>query len=382
MAAAIVLAVAPAGAVDAPASSRPKIGVALGGGAAKGFAHIGVLRWLEDNRIPVDYIAGTSMGAVVGCAYSMGMSPDEIERLFEGVDWGEMFQSEAPFEAMDFRRKEDKREYPTGIQIGLRGGLRLPSGLIGGQSIRQLLNRTTLPYSGLTEFDRLPVPFRCVAVDIEKGEKVVLSGGSLSAAVRASMAIPGVFAPEEIDGRLLVDGGVLDNVPADVAREMGADIVIAVDVGAGLRDRSELDSLVGMLGQSLTAMMRVQTEAMLRTADIVLAPDVSAGFASDYRQCAQIAELGYAAAQTKALVLKPLALDDARWSQMMERRKSSVRRDPVIPRRVVVQGTDPRSAESIASRLSPMVGVPLEPEVLESHLTRIYGSGRYASIGY
>lgn len=207
----------------ASASEHPKIGLALGGGSAKGIAHVGVLEWLEEHRIPIDYVAGTSMGGLVGGAYATGMTPAELRQLLRNVDWDLTFLGEPPYKAMVFRRKQDRRDLPVKIELGLKDGLSLPSGLDPAHQIGLLLSRISFPYKSDLHFDDLPTPFRAVATDLQASEVLVLEQGSLSQSLLATMAIPAVFPPVEIDGKLLADGGMLNNVPADVVRAMGAD---------------------------------------------------------------------------------------------------------------------------------------------------------------
>ena len=176
-------------------------------------------------------IAGTSMGGLVGGAYATGLSPQEIRTLLDGTDWKMIFQGESPFSDKNFRRKQDERAYPSKLQFGLKGGLKLPSGLNEGQQVDLLLDAITMQYGELATFDDLPTPFRCVAADLVSAQPVTFKDGSLSYALRATMSLPGVFIPVRIDDQVLVDGGIFDNIPADVVRGMGADVVIAVSVG-------------------------------------------------------------------------------------------------------------------------------------------------------
>ena len=211
--------------------SRPRLGLALGGGSARGLAHIGLLQWLEEHRIPIDAIAGTSMGGLVGGAYATGLSPQEIRTLLDGTDWKLIFQGESPFTDKNFRRKQDERAYPSKLQFGLKGGLKLPSGLNEGQQVDLLLDAITMQYAELANFDELPTPFRCVAADLVSAQPVTFKDGSLSYALRSTMSLPGVFIPVRIGDQVLVDGGIFNNIPASVVRAMGADVVIAVSVG-------------------------------------------------------------------------------------------------------------------------------------------------------
>src|SRR5262245_32139769 len=236
----LMLAVAPArsgGAVTAASAEgtgprRPRIGLALSGGGARGGAHIGVIKVLEELRIPVDFIAGTSMGSIVGGLYSSGLSPADMESEIQEIDWDAVYRDIPPRNRISFRRKEDDRLALMPIEIGIsKGGISGQSGFIAGQTVTFILRGLTLHTTGIERFDDLPIPYRAVAADLDTGEMVVLDHGDLAMAMRASMSIPGAFTPVEIDGRLLVDGGVARNLPVDVVQGMGADRVIAVDVG-------------------------------------------------------------------------------------------------------------------------------------------------------
>ncbi|MEP7272943.1 MAG: patatin-like phospholipase family protein, partial [Acidobacteriota bacterium] len=213
------------------------VGFVLSGGGARGIAHIGVLRWCEEHRVPVDYISGTSMGGLIGGLYATGMKPDEMLNFFKGIDWKEVFDVGPSFNQLTYRRREDRRSFQTRFEFGLKDGLSLPNGLGSAHYIGLLIDRMTLPYSTLGSFDELPIPFRCMATDFLKAESVELRDGALGSALRATMAIPGVFPPVEREGRILVDGGLLNNIPTNVMRaELKPDVVIAVDNGTQLGD--------------------------------------------------------------------------------------------------------------------------------------------------
>ena len=215
--------------------TRPSVGLVLSGGGARGGAHIGVLKALEELRVPVDYIAGTSIGAVIGGFYVSGMGVADLEQLVESLEWETAFLNVTPRELKSFRRKRDDDSFLVNQKPGLNDGeFELPFGLVQGQVIDMIISRETLRASQVDNFDQLAIPFRAVAGDLVTGEAVVLSSGSLARAIRASMSIPAALSPIEIDGRLLVDGGIAMNLPVEVAREMGADVVIAVDISSEL----------------------------------------------------------------------------------------------------------------------------------------------------
>ncbi|MFO7914617.1 MAG: patatin-like phospholipase family protein [Candidatus Krumholzibacteriales bacterium] len=245
-------------------ANRPRIGLALSGGGARGAAHIGVLQVLEEYRIPVDYIAGTSMGSIVGGLYAAGMTSAQLEEVISRVDWDEAFTDRIPREERSFRRKRDDDLYLIKNRPGISAdGLKLPSGLIDGQDIDLLFKRYTIPVVTVRDFDSLAVPFRAVAADIETGRAEVIGGGDLALAMRASMSIPIVFAPRTVGSRLMVDGGISMNLPVEVVRDMGADIVIAVDISSPLKDREELNSILSITNQLTTIMTRRNTEEQI-----------------------------------------------------------------------------------------------------------------------
>jgi predicted acylesterase/phospholipase RssA len=211
---------------------RPRLGLVLSGGGARGLAHIGVLQVLEEMRVPVDCVAGTSMGAIIGGLYSYGYSPAELERIVVNADWRYLLQDQPSRTDLSIRRKQEEYEFLVQLRVGVRDGkIALPKGLIQGQNLGLLLDQLTLEAHDLVSFEELPLPFRCVAADIGDGTRVVFERGDLPLAMRASMSLPGIFAPVEADGRLLVDGGIIDNLPVEAARSLGAERLIAIDIG-------------------------------------------------------------------------------------------------------------------------------------------------------
>jgi NTE family protein len=359
--------------------SRQRVGVALGGGSAKGIAHVGVLRWLEEHRVPIDVLAGTSMGGLIGGAYASGMSPDEIEAMLAEIDWNAMFGSSS-FQFLNVRRKRDARAYPSHLEFGLRRGIVPPTSLNNGQQVDLLLSRIGYPYFAIESFDELPTPFRAVAVDLRTARLVVLGRGSLARAMRATMSLPLIFPPVEMGGQVLVDGGAMDNVPADVAREMGADRVIAVNVG-DLGDRTDVDrTLLGLVGGTLDAMMRASTLRALEAADVVLDVPLD-GFGSlDWRRYRELIAKGYEAAESRRAELLASAVDDATWRQWHEARMAARRTVPTILTFLDVQGAATADAGVIRSVLTPHVGQPVDAGALERDITLLCGLDRYQSL--
>ena len=293
-----------------------------------------------------------------------------------------MFLGEVPYQQRDLRRREDRRAYPMRVEFGLKGGFKLPPGLDSGQQVSFLLQRIALPYYGVTNFDELPTPFRCVATDMEKGVPVVLGSGSLSRAMRATMSLPTAFAPVVIDGQLLADGGILNNVPVDVARAHGADVVIAVNVGSAPHTREQMMSLFGMLGQTLDVAMSDSTRAIAATADVLVQPPVGAIGSLDWRKHEEIANLGYTGASAVPSLLK-YAVDDATWKEWLSARAARRKTAPPSPEFVRFVGlSDTFDRSQMDELLKPFVGVPLDQEALGEALTRITGTGLFAAVTY
>lgn len=325
-------------------------------------------------------VAGTSMGGLIGGTYAVGMSPAEIETLLDTVDWDLIFKPDAPYRLKGYRRKEDALDYPVKLELGLKQGLSLPSGLNSGHHIGVLLSSIALPYSTVTDFDDLPIPFRCVATDMRKAEPLVLNRGSLGTALRATMAIPAFFDPVHYEGRLLSDGGILNNVPVDVARDMGAQIVIAVKVG-GLSDEVS-ETLFGLADQALTVMMEQLTAPRLAQADLVILPELDHVTGNDYRNSSEILQIGYDAAGAHADFLLDLALDEDEWQAHLAARRARTRPRPEQIDRYEVTGIPDARADRLARTLESSVGDRLDEAVLATELDRLMGTARYAAAAY
>jgi NTE family protein len=366
---------------SAQATRRPTIGLVLEGGGALGLAHVGVLRWFEENHIPVDYVAGTSMGGLVGGLYATGMSGSEIDRFLQGVNWNRSLRNELPYRARSFRRKEDKREYPNDLEFGLRHGVVFPSGFNSGHQVGLILDQVALPYSDLKSFDELPTPFRCVATDLVSGQAKVFEDGSLSEALRATMSLPAIFSPVRRDGRVFVDGGLIENLPVDVARAMGADIVIAVHLETAPLTPDEPLSAFTVLQHSVSVMISVNELESMKKADILIPVHTEEYTSTDYQEARKINELGYAGAKARARLLERLALNDQDWADYVNRRRA--RRRPVpVPQFIEVTGTAPVIAEGIERNLAGNLGRPVDFSRLDSDLTNVTGLGRFARAGF
>jgi NTE family protein len=360
---------------------RPTIGLVLEGGGALGLAHVGVLRWFEENRIPVDYVAGTSMGALVGSLYATGMSGKEIDEFLKGVDWNAVLRNEVPYSARSFRRKEDKRDYSNDLEFGLKSGVVFPGGFNSGHQVGLILDRIALPYSQLESFDDLPTPFRCVATDLVEGKAVVFDHGSLSEALRATMSLPAIFSPVHRDDHVYVDGGLIENLPVDVARTMGADIVIAVHLETAPLKPEEGLSLFTVMARSVSVVISVNELASMQRADILIPVHSGAYTSTEYQEANKIVEVGYAGVQERARLLERLALNDQEWEEYVARRKA--RRRPVpVPQFVEVTGTAPIIAEGIEKNLADIVGKPVDYQIINHRLTDVTGLGRFSRAGF
>ena len=368
--------------VEQAARPRLKIGVALEGGGALGLAHIGVLQWFEDHHIPIDYLAGTSMGGLVGGLYATGKSPQQLRKVVEEQNWDVILGGTIPYEDLSFRRKEDKVAFPNSIVLGLRRGLVLPGGLNAGQQISLLIDRETLAYSSVQSFDDLPIPFRCVATDLVSGKQAVFKDGPLSTAMRATMAIPGLFSPIREGEHVYVDGGLVGNLPTDVVRAMGADVVIGVHLQTSPAEADKIQSLFAILGRSIDVVVAGNEIRGLAGADLVINVGLQDFGSLDYPKSKEIIEKGSEAAAQKSRVLETYALDDADWAQYMERRQSHRKSDIAVPQFVKVQGATPEAVKNIELFLQPQTGKPINTHQLEGLLTRLTGIGRYDTAGY
>jgi len=372
----------PQGESRTPAKQRLKIGVALEGGGALGLAHIGVLEWFEEQHVPVDYIAGTSMGGLVGGFYATGVSPEEMKNLIERLDWDEILRDRTPYQDLSFLRKQDQRSYPNSLVLGLRKGLYLPAGLNAGHQIGLLIDRETLPYFGLPSFDALPVPFRCVATDLVSAKQFVFKDGSLAQALRATMSIPGAFTPVHDGQRVYVDGGLVNNLPTDVVRQMGADIVIAVHLETQPPEAKNIQSLVSVLEQSVRVVISESELRGLAQADAVVSVPLGHFLMRDFAKNVPIMQAGYEAAKEKSKLLAGFALDDAGWNEYVRERDGRKQTTTPVPQFIEVQGTKPPAQEDIRRDLKKFIGKPLNAEKLDPALTQLTGGGRYDTLDY
>ncbi|WP_236201724.1 patatin-like phospholipase family protein [Pseudomonas pseudonitroreducens] len=368
------------------ANTPPKIGLVLSGGAARGLAHIGVLKALDEQGIHVDAIAGTSMGAVIGGLYAAGYTPRELEQLALELDWKQALSDSPPRVDVPFRRKQDDRDFLVKQKLSFRddGTLGLPLGAIQGQNLSMLLESLLVHTSDTRNFDQLAIPFRAVATDISTGEKVVFSKGHLPQAIRASMSIPAVFAPVEVNGKLLVDGGMVDNIPVDVARQMGVDVVIVVDIGNPLLDRKQLTTVVDMLNQSVTLMTRKNSEAQLATlksSDILVQPPLSGYSSTDFGRVPQLIDAGYRATSILAPRLATLRKPADAEAVALSEARTPGERQPVIDR-IEVENNSKVSDDVILHYIRQPLGEHLDLERLQRDMSTLYGLDYFDQVQY
>ncbi|HEX3846481.1 MAG TPA: patatin-like phospholipase family protein, partial [Steroidobacteraceae bacterium] len=364
---------------------RPRICLVLSGGGARGMAHIGVLKVLEDLKVPIDCIAGTSMGAVVGGLYASGMTAYQIEATMRSVDWQEAFRDAPPRRDLAFRRKQDDRNFLVKLPLGLKHGhILLPKGFIQGQKLQETLRQLTLPFSNTTNFDLLPTAFRAVATDLETGNAVLLDKGDLSIAMRASISAPGVFAPVEYQGRLLVDGGLAENLPISVARDMHADIVIVSDVSFPLQPRVALDSALSISNQMLAILVRKDSDrqrASLTGKDVLIEPNLGLSAATDFTTANDLITRGEAAAREAIPRLAHLSVGDGAYREYLTRRGE---REPGLPpiQFVRVDEQSKRYEKTILAEMRPLVGKPLDLDEVGKRITELYGLGMFETLDY
>ena len=325
---------------DAPSRDRtperPRIGLVLSGGGDRGAAHIGVIEVLEELRIPVDVIAGTSMGSIIGGLYALGRSPDDMRAAIQRIDWIDVFRDDGGRSDFSFRRKQDDFKLLTKLKLGFKdGSFFIPAGLIEGQKLDYWLRVLTLTEEGSGQFASLRLPFKAVATDVETGRAVILEHGDLATALRASMSIPAAFAPVDLAGRRLVDGGTANNLPIDVVQSMGADRIIAIDISTPLLSAEELTSAVAISGQMVGMPIQQNQEiqiARLAEADVLLRPELGTLGTASFNRLAEAIELGAASARAHSKVLSALSVSEEEFRAWKHRHRAAAPTLPVIER--------------------------------------------------
>jgi len=362
---------------------RPVIGLVLSGGGARGASHIGVLKILEELRAPVDIITGTSMGAIIGGLYAYGYSPQEMEKFLTDVDWDEVFIDKPQRSQLNYRRKQDDSNFLIKLESGLKNGkLVMPTGLVQGQKLNLLLKSLTL--SAPENFDSLPIRFRAVAADIETGEAVIIDKGGLATAMRASLSIPGIFAPVEWSGRLLVDGGFANTIPVQLARDLGADILIVVDLSSEPLKRGDLSSPFSILNQTLGFQIlhnSVEQLNTLKLADILIQPDMGKYSSTDFKYSAEMVTKGVLATELKAQQLKQHAMSENEYEAYQ---LSIYQKHENLPRidNIVIQNNSTLGNNILKSQITTESGIELNLQNLELDLSKLYGLNIFKNIDY
>jgi len=362
---------------------RPSIGLALEGGGALGLAHIGVLAWMEENRIPVDRISGTSMGALVGALFASGRSVDDVKKLATSDVFATLFSLRPAYSTLGFRRRQDRTELPQGISVGLRGGrVSIGNALIADDRLDALLSDELVSYNtpGL-DFDQLPIPFRCVATDLTTLRPKVFRSGSLPFAVRTSISIPGIFSPVRLDSHVFVDGAIVDNLPVDVLRDdLGAQVLIAVHLPDAAFATTDAASLVSVFGRAYQAGTARNEELSENQAQIVILPDVTKFSSTDYDKSKELIAAGYAAAEAQKATLLKYALNEADWMMYLHDRASRVRQRPGVIRKIEVDGPSTQVASVVPTAKRDLANKPFNEQHVDHLISDLRGGG--ASTAY
>ncbi|MEZ5561550.1 MAG: patatin-like phospholipase family protein [Gammaproteobacteria bacterium] len=373
-------------ALAAEATARPRVGLVLGGGGAKGAAHIGVLRVLEEMRIPVDCVTGTSMGALVGATFASGLPPEEIERRVLAVDWSRTVGTAGVRDQTPINAKLQGSTYTNNLDVGIRGGrLKGGGGVLKSQEIEELLRNLVANARYVDNFDSLPIPFRAVATDMLAGEMVVLGKGDLTVAMRASMAVPGAFSPVIIGDQVLADGGQMRNVPVDIARELCGEVIIAVSLATPPPKPEDLTSALALAGRSIDVMIDANGRAQLATLtdrDVsIVVPMGDIGSAS-FERVPDAIPLGRAAALSKSAELLRYAVPDAEYRAW----QAKLRRDYEQPIRVAgvrIEGLERVNPDYVrAEVIATRPGAEVTPDVIAEDASRIYALGDFQKVEY
>jgi len=364
----------------------PKICLVLSGGGARGAAHVGVLKVLEEYRVPISCIVGTSMGSLIGAGYATGTSVAEMEKINAEITTELLFKENPPREEMTMRRKSDDYRQYFGPELGIGdGGLKLPKGVVTGVQLESVLRRLSKAKGYINNFDKLPIPFRAVATDLVTGKAIVFKKGELANVMRASMSVPGAVAPAEFGGLMLVDGMLTSNLPVETARAMGADIIIAVNVGTPLLKREELTSILGVTGQMLSILTEQNVQASLaklKPTDILISPELGDYSTGDFDQLAKISPLGETAAREAADRLAQLSLPASEYAALRKRQTVAVEPDlsPVDEIRFnKMQRVNAQTAQAV---MKTQVGQPIVQRELDQDMRRLYGTGDYEHVNY
>lgn len=366
-------------------STRSKICLVLSGGGARGAAHIGVIKVLEELRVPIDCIAGTSMGALVGAAYATGMTVADMERLTGEISTELLFKEDPPRQEQSMRRKQDDFNIFVTPEMGVGGGkLGLPKGVVSGVQLETVLRKLART-KGYYRFDELPIPYRAVATDLVSGKEVVFAEGELASVMRASMSVPGAVAPAEVGGMMLVDGMLTKNLPIEVARAMGADIIIAVNVGTPLLKREQLDSVLAVTGQMLSILTEQNVQASLAKLtpkDILITPALEGFTTGDFDVLRKIVPHGETAARAVAERLTRLSVSPEQYAEVQRHRQVEVAADLRPVDEIRFERLNYVNPQTVRAIMETQTGQPIDQPTLDRDMRRIYGIGDFEHVQY
>jgi NTE family protein len=365
--------------------ARPRIGLALGGGGAVGLSEVGVLQWLEEHHIPVDVIAGTSMGCLVASLYATGRTPDRLSNVVNDRVFTSVFAISGSYQSRSFRRREESRDLPNAVTVGLKNGVSFRNAVLIDQGLNAFLDREFLRYDDRTDFNTLPIPLRCISTDLNEAQSVTFARGSIPDAVRASVSLPGVFPPYEMNGHEYVDGGVLANLPTGTVHDMQADVVLAVSLPLAPVSKNELGSLLGVLARSFAVAIEANERNERKQADVVIIPDTSGFTATDYLKSEDLAKRGYAEAEKHRTELLKYAVSDPDWQAYLAHRASLVRGPAAPVLRVRVTAPDRTSTVAIQRLFAPLINQPVDTTKIEALLDQVRADGAFDAdytVGY
>lgn len=372
--------VPPAGPTD-----RPRIGLALGGGGALSLSEIGVLQWFEENHIPVDVMAGTSMGCMISALYSTGTPIDRLKVVMNDSVFNQVFRFHSSYASRSFRRREDTRALPNALTVGLRHGVSFRNSVLTDQGLNAFLDRRFFRYDDRVDYNTLPTPMRCVATDITDAKAVTFARGSIPDAVRASVSLPGVYQPFTMGGHEYVDGGVLDNLPTSTVRDMKADVILAVSLPLQPIAGGDSGSLLGVLQRSFSVAIEGAEREQRKLANVVVMPDLHGFTAADYLRTEELSQRGYEAAERQRSALLKYAVSEAQWQRYLAQRASKQRIAPGPVLRVRIQAPSEGVTRAVQRKFAPLVGHPVDTRAIEALLDEIRSDGRYQAdytVGY
>ena len=368
-----------------PVTNRKKVGVVLSGGGAKGVAHISALKAIEEAGIPIDIITGTSMGAIVGGLYAIGYSTETLDSMVRAQNWPELLSDHVSRQSLSFMEKENTERYLITVPLNTKQGITIPSGIIGGHNVYNLLTELTIGYHDSLDFRQLPIPFACVAFDMVKGKPVTFTSGSLPLAMRASMSIPGAFTPIRHDGMVLVDGGIANNYPVDVAREIGAEIIIGIDLSSGLRKEDEINSVADIMDQMTNITASAAREKNIEATDLYIHPNIEGFSAASFSAAAidSLIQRGKEAmdANRDALIaLKEKIGIPADYNSETDQKLELDR--PIYIHEIKFEGLDNYDEKNIRKLLELPDSGMISSAQLHRAMANMQGSGLFSSVTY